>query len=85
MTTFEVHDMTCGHCVSSITHAIRAIDQGAQVAVDLATHRVRIKSTASTRAALSDAIREAGYTPVPVDDGTAPAEQSAPRSGCCCR
>ena len=85
MITFEVHDMTCGHCVSSITKAVRAIDQGAQVTVDLATHRVRIAPAESNRTELSDAIREAGYTPVPVDDGAAPVERSSPRSGCCCR
>lgn len=85
MITFEVHDLTCGHCVSSITNAVRAIDQGAQVTVDLATHRVRIEPAGSTGPELSDAIREAGYTPVPVDDGAAPVERSAPRSGCCCR
>jgi copper chaperone len=83
--TFEVRDMTCGHCVSSITKAVRAIDPGAQVAVDLATHRVRIEPAESNGTELSDAIREAGYTPVPVDDGAAPVERSAPRSGCCCR
>jgi copper chaperone len=85
MLTFEVNDMTCGHCVSTITQAVRAIDQGAQVTVDLTTHRVRIEPTASNRTELGDAIREAGYTPVPVEDGAAPAERPAPRSGCCCR
>lgn len=85
MITFEVHDMTCGRCVSSITKAVRAIDRGAQVTVDLATHRVRIEPAESSGTELGDAIREAGYTPVPVDDGAAPVERSAPRSGCCCR
>lgn len=85
MITFEVDDMTCGHCVSSITKAVRAIDPNAQVTVDLATHRVQIEPTASNRGALSDAIREAGYSPVPVEHGASPAERSAPRSGCCCR
>jgi copper chaperone len=85
MISFEVHDMTCGHCVSSITKAVRAIDQGAEVTVDLATHRARIEPTESNRTELSDAIREAGDTPVPVDDGAAPVERSAPRSGGGCR
>ena len=85
MVTFEVNDMTCGHCVSSITKAVRAIDQGAQVTADLATHRVLIEPTESNQTELSDAIREAGYTPVPVDAAAAPAERAAPRSGCCCR
>jgi copper chaperone len=85
MVTFEVNDMTCGHCVSSITEAVRVIDRGAKVTADLATHRVRIEPTETDRAELSDAIREAGYSPVPVEEGASPAEQSAPRSGCCCR
>ena len=34
MTTFEVKDMTCGHCVSTITKAVKALDQGAKVQID---------------------------------------------------
>lgn len=83
--TFEVNDTACGHCASSITRAVRTIDQGAQVTVDLATHRVRIELTESNSAGLSDAIGGSGCTLWSVDDVTAPAEQSAPRSGCCCR
>jgi copper chaperone len=85
MVTFEVQDMTCGHCVSSITKAVRAIDQDAQVTVDLATHRVRIEPSRSDRSQLSDAISEAGYTPVPIADTEMAVGQAAPRSGCCCR
>lgn len=85
MVTFEVQDMTCGHCVSSITKAVRAIDPGAQVTADLATHQVRIEPTESDRIQLSDAIREVGYTPVPIADAEMAVGQPAPRSGCCCR
>jgi copper chaperone len=85
MVTFEVQDMTCGHCVSSITKAVRAIDQGAQVTADLATHRLQIQPTQSDRLQLSDAIREAGYTPVPIADAEMAVGQAAPGSGCCCR
>ena len=85
MVTFEVQDMTCGHCVSNITKAVRAIDPGAQVTVDLATHQVRIEPTESDRTQLSDAIRQAGYTPVPIADAEMAVGQPAPRSGCCCR
>jgi copper chaperone len=84
MVTFEIQDMTCGHCVSSITKAVRAIDPLAQVTADLATHRVQIEPAGSDRRQLSAAIREAGYTPVPVDCAAAPTQQPAPRSGCCC-
>jgi copper chaperone len=64
MTTFEVKDMSCGHCVGAITKAVKAVDQGATLQIDLATHRVSIDSTAADAAALSEAIKEAGYTPV---------------------
>ena len=64
MIAFEVQDMTCGHCARAITEAVQAVDPGAQVQIDLAAHRVAIES-AQAAAALGDAIREAGYTPVP--------------------
>ena len=85
MVTFKVDDMTCGHCVSSITKAVQAIDPNAQVKVDLAAHRVQIDSTLAAKAQLSDVIRDAGYTPVPVEDGAPSIERTAARSGCCCR
>ena len=85
MLTFEVQDMTCGHCVSSITKAVQTIHPGAQVTADLATHRVRIEASGSDSVQLSDAIREAGYTPVPIADAEMAVGQPAPRSGCCCR
>jgi copper chaperone len=85
MVTFEIQDMTCGHCVSSITKAVRAIDPGAQVTADLATHRVQIEPAKSDRSQLSDAIRKAGYAPVPIADAEMAVGQAAPRSGCCCR
>ena len=69
MTSFEVKDMTCGHCAATITEAVKAVDQGAQVQIDLATHRVTIDPTEAGAAALGDAIRQAGYTPVAVDTG----------------
>jgi len=64
MITFEVKDMTCGHCVSTITKALKWTDKDAEVRVDLATHRVDILSSSATADELSDAIRDAGYTPV---------------------
>ena len=86
MTSFEVKDMTCGHCVSTITKAMRAVDQGAKVQFDLATHRVTIDPTEADAAELSAAIREAGYTPVAVEAAVEHvAGKAAPaRSGCCC-
>lgn len=84
MVTFEVNDMTCGHCVGSITKAVGFVDPAAKVEVDLATHRVQIESTASTVGVLVDAIKTAGFTPVVVGDASCAAVNPAPRKGCCC-
>jgi len=84
MVTFEVSDMTCGHCVSAITKAVAFVDPGAKVQVDLASHRVQIEPTASTVAVLGDAIKTAGFTPVAVAGGATRPTQAAPRKGCCC-
>ena len=66
MIAFDVQDMTCGHCVSTITKALKGADKDAAVRIDLATHRVEVEPAEADAAELADAIREAGYTPVPV-------------------
>ena len=66
MIAFEVKDMTCGHCVSTVTQAVKDADKEAQVLIDLDRHLVRIEPSKADAQALSDAIKEAGYTPVPV-------------------
>jgi copper chaperone len=64
MISFEVRDMTCGHCVSTVTKALKAADQDAKIQIDLATHRVQIEPATANLEELADAIKEAGYTPV---------------------
>ena len=66
MITFEVKDMTCAHCVATITKAVKAADPQASVDIDLATHRVRIESPGAEEQTLAAAIEEAGYSPVPM-------------------
>jgi copper chaperone len=82
MIAFEVNDMTCGHCVSTITKALKAADKDAKVQIDLATHRVQVESASADAEELADAIRDAGYTPVPAS--TAVAATSAKPAGSCC-
>lgn len=84
MITFEVNDMTCGHCVSSITRAVHGADPGARVSTDLATHRVEIDSTAANAGELSQAIKDAGFTPVAVEGSACHAGAPAAGKGCCC-
>ena len=60
MIEFKVSDMTCGHCVATVTKAIKALDAGAEVKTDLASKTVSVESTAPA-AALSKAMDQAGY------------------------
>ena len=84
MITFEVNDMTCGHCVSAITQALKGIDKDAKVQIDLASHRVQVEtsSASATAGELAQAIKAAGYTPVAVE--AAAGDVAAPQRGCCC-
>ena len=64
MLTYIINDMTCGHCVSSITKAVQAIEPHAKVTADLANKRVTIEDAHVDTTLLSDAMKVAGYTPV---------------------
>lgn len=63
MLEFNVQDMTCGHCASMITKAVKQVDPKAAVDIDIGNHLVRIDG-ASDANEIEEAIREAGYTPV---------------------
>lgn len=64
MIAFEVSDMSCGHCVSTITKALQSADKDAKVTIDLARHLVMIEPAAADADQLREAIAEAGYSPV---------------------
>ena len=60
MPKFNVPKMTCGHCASTVTTAIKTVDADANVEIDLAQQQVTIESSADT-AALAAVLEEAGY------------------------
>lgn len=64
MIEFTVNDMTCGHCASRVTQAIKSVDDEAKVTVDVAKKRVRVDS-AHDVAEIAAALTEAGYPPKP--------------------
>lgn len=85
MIAFQVNDMTCGHCVSTITKALKWTDKDAKVQIDLAAHMVQIESAAADAEELAEAIKDAGYTPVAVaGESTQPAQTSRKGGSCCC-
>jgi len=63
MIEFEVNNMSCGHCVGSVTKAVKQIDPGAQVQVDLPSKKVSVQSN-EDRATIAKALTEAGYPTV---------------------
>jgi len=64
MIALHVPDMTCGHCVGTVTKAVQDVDRTAQIRIDLDSHRVEIEPSAgASTEQLVEAIREAGYTP----------------------
>jgi len=66
MIALHVPDMTCGHCVGTVTKAVQDVDRSAQIRIDLDRHLVEIEPGPDASVdALVEAIREAGYTPEP--------------------
>jgi copper chaperone len=60
MYQLEVGEMSCGHCVASVTKAVQAVDAAAQVNVDLAQRKVSVQSSAALDQIVA-AIDDAGY------------------------
>lgn len=61
--TFEVPDVHCGHCVSSIEGAVGKLAGIDAVDVDLDTHTVAVRydETELTTEAIVEAIEDQGY------------------------
>jgi len=59
--TFDVKGMTCSHCERAVTQAVKSVDPGAQVKVDLPAGKVEVQ-TSQPREVIAHAIAEEGYT-----------------------
>lgn len=60
MVELKVEGMTCSHCVSAVTQAVRKVDTNARINVDLVASRVWVESTADVNA-IATAVTDAGY------------------------
>ena len=60
MYQLQVEEMSCGHCVASVTKAVKAVDAQASVEVDLASKQVKVQSGAALDA-VKAAIAGAGF------------------------
>ena len=61
MTRFKLPDMTCGHCVKSITEAIKEAVPQAEVSCDLGSKLVSVAGVDADK--IEQLIKEAGYSP----------------------
>lgn len=61
MIKLNVPDMSCGHCVRSITAAIQSKYSSTSVVCDLASKTVEVEKGPSAQE-LQDTLQEAGYT-----------------------
>lgn len=66
MQSYQLPNMTCGHCLRSVTSAVQALDPLAEVQADLPAHRVQIDTTAAAEAVVA-ALSAAGYPPADPD------------------
>ncbi len=71
-TTLAVEGMSCASCVGHVEDALRAVPGVLDVAVNLATEKARAEHLAEAvdRAALAEAVREAGYDVASAPGGT---------------
>jgi copper chaperone len=56
----KLPDMTCGHCVRTVTATVQRVDPGATLRIDLPAHQVSIES-AQPREAFVQALADEGY------------------------
>jgi copper chaperone len=59
---FTLPDMSCGHCVRTVTQTVQQIDATATLDIDLPARRVRIASAQPADAFIA-ALTEEGYPP----------------------
>jgi copper chaperone len=67
--TFNVPDMTCGHCERAVREEVVAVSGVESVRVDLETKDVVVTGTGLVRADLVAAIDDAGYEAVSIHPG----------------
>jgi copper chaperone len=62
--TYDVPDVSCGHCVAAITAEVASLPGVERVEVDLEHGRVAVTGSSLEDAAIRIAIYEAGYEAV---------------------
>jgi copper chaperone len=64
MLRYTIENMTCGHCVGTVTKAVRGVDVDAEVFADIAGKSLEI-TTVAQGDVVARAIGQAGYAVTP--------------------
>ena len=64
MLRYTIENMTCGHCVGTVTRAVRGVDADAEVFADIAAKSLEI-TTVALGDVMARAIGQAGYAVTP--------------------
>lgn len=59
-TTYTVDGMTCGHCAQAVTNALKALNENAEINVDLEKKAVSVAGL-DDESAIAEAIEDAGF------------------------
>lgn len=65
MLRYNIENMTCGHCVATVTKAVHGVDASAAVRASVADQSLEIDTGASSEA-IRTAVTAAGYPLTPV-------------------
>lgn len=66
MQEFKVTGMTCGHCVRAVADAVRGVDPGAAVSVDLDAGRMTVENGTAPASRIMEAVAAEGYAAEPL-------------------
>ena len=66
MQSFKVTGMTCQHCARAVTDAVRGVDPGAVVSVDLDTGRMTVQDGTAPASRIAEAVAAEGYAAEPL-------------------
>ena len=64
MTTYNVPDMSCGHCRATIDKVVHSLDPAARIEFDMAARRISLESVTEP-ARIEAALADAGYPVTP--------------------
>ena len=66
MQQFKVTGMTCEHCAHAVADAVRGVDPGAAVSVDLGAGRMTVQNGTAPASRIMEAVAAEGYAAEPL-------------------